>query len=319
MESRQKKTLGAEGSSTGFTLVELLVVIAIIGILIALLLPAVQSARESARKMTCNNNMKQLGIAALAYEDTFKYLPPSHTASNQHNVLSFLLPFIEEQAIADEYNWNTSGVTAPNLNLVLSSGIPVFQCPTVPVGVGSRAGTADYAVCDKPSDSADFRALASTGMIRARQRWESMLATSIPKGNYVENPRGGLSFDHTSTSFVLPKLRYVTDGQSNSFMLFESAGRPDSYVRGAYDPQISNVSGALWSSGEAWYDIHNVCFGTVMQNCHNNNETYSFHTDGCNYTMGDGSVQFIRDDIDPDAYLSLFTRRGDDVVGDGTL
>ena len=107
-----------------FTLVELLVVIAIIGILVALLLPAIQAAREAARRTSCQNNMKQLGLATLNYEIARKRLPPSKWYENipnpagfgtidiKHSTIPYLLSYMEETAIADQWNfkqiWNNS-------------------------------------------------------------------------------------------------------------------------------------------------------------------------------------------------------------------
>src|SRR5207247_890801 len=94
----------------GFTLVELLVVIAIIGILIALLLPAVQAAREAGRRAQCMNNMRQLGIASHTYHDTFQALPPTGGAQYYNQVggwswLTYLMPFIEQTATYNQIDW----------------------------------------------------------------------------------------------------------------------------------------------------------------------------------------------------------------------
>ena len=294
--------------------------IAIIGILVALLLPAVQSARESARKITCVNNMKQLGIAVLSYEDTKKELPPSHfndysdpahPRRDFHSFLTYLLPYVEQQAVADQYDWSKRGTVSPNFELCKSSTIEIFICPTTPPGAHDRAGAADYAICDKISDSGDIRNLATAGKLSLREHWESMLATWVPSGVYEQSRRGGVTIDHTSHDYIIPKLRMVTDGQSNSLMIFEDAGRPDRYD--SKGPVGRTTGGALWSDGEAWYDVHHTC-GEALQNCNNNHETFSFHINGCNYTMGDGAVRFVSDEIDPDVYVSLFTRRGDDLV-----
>src|SRR3954454_14102840 len=145
MINKRPQTTGAVGSSTtfhdrdaasrtaqqsllrlrgpvGFTLVELLVVVAIIGILVALLLPAIQAAREAARRSQCQNHMKQIGLATLNFETQKKYLPPSKwaekgTAIGQtvgHSTLSYLLPYVEETALADQWsfkvNWDETTV-----------------------------------------------------------------------------------------------------------------------------------------------------------------------------------------------------------------
>src|SRR5262245_23466783 len=112
---RERLTFGAGSSSAGFTLVELLVVIAIIGILVALLLPAIQAAREAARRAQCQNNMKQMGLATLNFESAKKKLPPTHNRttvyingkgiSAEHSTITYLLSYLEEQAIADQWDW----------------------------------------------------------------------------------------------------------------------------------------------------------------------------------------------------------------------
>ncbi|WP_442484368.1 DUF1559 family PulG-like putative transporter [Aeoliella sp. SH292] len=313
----------------GFTLVELLVVIAIIGILVALLLPAVQSAREAARRTSCVNNMKQLGLAVLNYEDTQKELPPSHSDGSNHNVIAYIMPFMEQQAVADQYDWSVPGYetvgdrfnpsSRNNLKLALTTVIDVFRCPTTPPPAASSgptdlpstsatAGLCDYAICDSITDNANIDNLLATKKIKMRADWNSMLASNVRSGTYTP---GATSLTHSSGKFQIPKLRYVKDGQSNSIMWFEDAGRPDLYENGA--PKGSTTRGALWVDGQAWYDVHEVC-GNAMHNCTNNHETYSFHTGGCNYTMGDASVRFISDSVDPETYVSLFTRAGEDVA-----
>lgn len=123
-------------SRNGFTLVELLVVIAIIGVLVGLLLPAVQQAREAARRMSCSNNMRQLSLATLNYESSFKVLPPGW---NTHGTLwsAAILPQIEQASLYSTLifaesglgNWNN--VASPNYR-ACQTPISMFQCPSCP-------------------------------------------------------------------------------------------------------------------------------------------------------------------------------------------
>jgi prepilin-type processing-associated H-X9-DG protein len=114
-------------------------------------------------------------------------------------------------------------------------------------------------------------------------------------------------------------LREVTDGTSTTMMFFEDAGRPDDWkqgvlVRTAGQASFSGISGTGWGDVENFFGVHDECGGGQMMNCHNNNEIYSFHQGGCNFVMGDGSVHFIQESLDPETFVSLFTRNGDDIV-----
>lgn len=154
----------------GFTLVELLVVIAIIGILVGLLLPAVQAAREAARRMSCQNNLKQIGLALLNYESTYKAfpcaaywkagsmnsrVPPAVGMHRNFSWISTTLPYIEQSALYNQINFNIplvsgpagnstaappssmTGQTMPGGRLLISQRIPTFECPSDP-GFGGQ-------------------------------------------------------------------------------------------------------------------------------------------------------------------------------------
>jgi prepilin-type N-terminal cleavage/methylation domain-containing protein len=121
-------------SRSGFTLVELLVVIAIIGILVGLLLPAVQAAREAARRMQCSNNLKQIGFAILNYESTFKRFPPGNLVGAAFTGLSVharLLPFLEQANLYNMVDLNAA-YDSPTNNSARMQTVATFQCPSDP-------------------------------------------------------------------------------------------------------------------------------------------------------------------------------------------
>lgn len=269
-----------------FTLVELLVVIAIIGVLVALLLPAVQAAREAARRMQCLNNMRQIALAVHNYENANKEFPPAYTTSPaRHNMLTYILPQMEQQALYDLYrfdrDWNNSANRAAVENEISS-----FRCPSAP-RTASGKFVSDYAACTLFTTPARTT-LVSANKITSRSDWRSILQVD------------------TTT------VADVRDGLSNSFLYFEDGGRPTKYTK--VGPQSGNVSGARWADVEAYFHVHDTCGGTSVSNCHNGNEIFSFHSGGCVYAMGDGSVRFENESIDPEVFVSLFTRASGDIV-----
>jgi type II secretory pathway pseudopilin PulG len=334
--------------------VELLVVIAIIGILVALLLPAIQAAREAARRTQCQNNVKQLGLATLNYESGKKQLPPSHSdifpvpnpnggkpLHAKHSTFAFILPFIEERALADKFDmklpWDYEKIAAGDAAYIAAStpaqreaaDTPVgsFRCPSAiddratvsPSGQSfPNTGAMDYRVCDEISTGAGdaLQALINDNKVKKRPnskgRYESVLS------NQIRTLGGG------ATVPIYTKLRNVTDGMSHTFMWFETGGAPIYYRDGApvATPRPTNIGetqgGDSWTNYENFYFVHNFC-GDSLFNCNNNEEIYSFHFGGAYFGMGDGAVRFVADSISPDAFVSLFTRDGEDVVDGNSL
>lgn len=296
-----------------FTLIELLVVIAIISILIALLLPAVQKVREAANRSTCQNNLKQLGIALQHYHDAYSALPPARAPQpGLKSWAVFILPFIEQQNVYDRYiqdvDW-TDPANQPAVNIPMKS----LVCPSTPDGdrkevlPGGRltAAVTDYGPINHVAD----------------ELWEKKF---IPQpGNAV----GALRADEGTP------IAEFTDGTSNTLLLTEDAGRPKHWLRGRVQgPPNSNpgcgnervssgrVGGAAWASDRNPFPLHGftydgkLCPGPCAINCTNNNEPYSFHSNGINAVFVDGSVRFLAENIFIGTFAALVTRSGNEIL-----
>jgi prepilin-type N-terminal cleavage/methylation domain-containing protein/prepilin-type processing-associated H-X9-DG protein len=311
---------------SAFTLVELLVVIAIIGVLVALLLPAVQAAREAARRTQCGNNLKQLGLAAHNFHDTHLKLPSSIrpgglTTAPRIAGLTLLLPYIEQRNSYDKYDQTKNWFDPINLP-VTSLTIPSYNCPStaadkkrldgVPennpfVGV---VATTDYS----PTIGVDPR-LLSSGLVDFAD------TGMLPKNGE-------------------PRFADVTDGLSNTLMFAESAGRPFIYRKGLkkfgnYPTDHVNAGG--WSRPASDFSLDGSSHdgatfpGPCAVNCTNGEnvgstfphpyygsegtaEAYSFHPSGINVAMGDGSVRFILDQVTIREFARLVTRAGGEIT-----
>jgi prepilin-type N-terminal cleavage/methylation domain-containing protein/prepilin-type processing-associated H-X9-DG protein len=324
----------------GFTLVELLVVIAIIGILVALLLPAIQAAREAARRTQCTNKMKQIGLAILNYESAKKVLPLAYTpnftsAQNKgncgaatpftnpsngkafHFILSFILPYMEYQSVYDQIdfklNWYDNTVNSRGTTNLKATSVDIadFLCPSTENRPGKF--TTDYFTLVDISDTdycVDIEGGAKlTNQRRSVERLAGML-TDMP------NP-----------------LRKVTDGTSHTFMFFESAGRPNLYHNKQLIGEMAPLtrtppSVTIPHKDTQWADDrvyglwgnpvatppYPACPITDVMNCENYSEIYSFHPGGAHMLFGDGSVSFVAQDISVDAFVSQFTAAAGDQV-----
>lgn len=329
---------------SGFTLIELLVVIAIIAILIGLLLPAVQKVRDAAARMSCQNNMKQLGLAAHNYESAYGKLPPSLIVelgmppggSGQpgfpypgivHSWAANFLPYIEQGNLAQQYDmrfpWFSSPAFVPgtpNNLAVVQNTVKTFICPSAPGGSERRvSGTfnfgasfpyqnlavTDYATCSSINQgSITFFGYPST--TTQLQTWSAMR----PQLRGAGLPLIGYPAMEPFT------ITAITDGTSNTILLCESAGRPQFYVGGAVNGTRTLNDGG-WGHHENDYGLDGAVSktntaspGNCVINCHNDNETYSFHAGGANHVFTDGSVRFIRESISPQTYAALITAQG---------
>jgi prepilin-type N-terminal cleavage/methylation domain-containing protein len=300
-------------SRRAFTLVELLVVIAIIGVLVALLLPAVQSAREAARRMQCSNNVKQIMLSMHHFHDTYLVLSPgavrggsltpAHSKFNvpaniKHGWAPFILPFMEQKPLADRYRYDLDWTDAGNTQVV-EVHLKVFICPSTPEQ--KRVDTAKSAASDYGIlNGCDVTGLNPLGLLDP--------GTAAVSGHGVMKVNEMIRFAE------------ITDGLSNTFWLDECAGRPKRYRRG-----LKLVSGLQSGNASAYSDanehiIHGATptgspqTGPFAINATNEDEMYAFHPAGAMAGFGDGSVRFLMETIDMKIAAAMVTRGGGESV-----
>ncbi len=300
----------------GFTLIELLVVIAIIATLIGLLLPAVQKVRAAAGRLSCQNNLKQIGLAALNYEGVNHGLPPRcQTAVPYRGWAPNLLPYIEQDTTAHLYHYDRNFWDPANAAAV-SLPVKVFICPATPEGTRwVDIITGD----DAPVSGLDTGINGAVGDYFAPN---SVDAFWWPPAQYAA-ASDELEAPAMAVDVVRP-LTAITDGTSNTLLVSELAGRPDHWVLGRKQPDNSALRFPNWWGPWAsynsciyktWSDDGLTPGGFCTINCNNSWGIYSFHTGGANAVFVDGSVHFLRAGLSRDVLAALVTRAGDEVIG----
>lgn len=311
-------------SKKGFTLIELLVVIAIIAILIGLLLPAVQKVREAASRMSCQNNLKQLGLALHNYANANNNTFPASrvtvgTDAKFRSWTPIALPYVEADAVAKQ--WNESLKWSNGTNLTVSkTTFKLFTCPTAPGGRKTPTSPPTLTVPALAGQSFGPGDYGSVNAIRRR----------FYTGNGVPNfPVPGTAAGDEAPGALkkvdpTPVLG-ITDGLSNTILLAEDAGRPNLVQKGFGDTGLNTADGFGWADPDAGCSIDGVTpgakgaawatGGTCIMNCTNDSELFSFHTGGINVTMADGSVRFISERLAAATLAALVTATGGDLVG----
>ena len=298
-------------SDSGFTLVELLVVIAIIGILIALLLPAVQAAREAARRSQCSNNMKQLGLALHNYHDVFKVLPPGGlrdalraTPVARGNGLAwnvFILPFMEQQALHDQFDFlltdDASCVQAPNTTITLTP-VDGFLCPSgtrLYDGSSTTRYTCHYVGVMGPKGTNPVSGSAY------------LLHDS---STYGETGHGGFAQDGILYNVSKVRFRDILDGTSNTVAVGElSHDKANCYrmwPRGMYDNHSRSAKNINYGINAFAYSTS--AYPSVSQ--FNDVSMSSNHPGGAMFSLCDGSTRFLSETVDITLYKSAASRAG---------
>jgi prepilin-type N-terminal cleavage/methylation domain-containing protein len=309
------------GSRRAFTLVELLVVIAIIGILVSLLLPAVQAAREAARRMQCGNNLKQMSLAVHNYHDTFKVFPPGYMGQPPANCGSvfngiapnfrgwgwgvFILPFIEQTALFDQLSPSTKQTVC---------GIPTGAQAAATVGSAPlQKTTLSFYVCPSAPDFI---------LNMTRQPAAPAAPGEHAKSNYVGI--SGLDFSGVATpalnsrkavfvngALYVSSMGEVTDGTTNTFLFGEKYRRDVDAVKQTFSP--GEYTGGFWLGVAPDTQIANVVMqlglppSTFAINGASINAIASKHPGGAQLSLTDGSVRFVSQNADQTTIANMGT------------
>ena len=327
----------------GFTLIELLVVIAIIAILVSLLLPAVQQAREAARRAQCTNNLKQIGLALHNYHSRAKSFPPGFLAvdrfgephldgNNGFGWAAFLLPELDQQTLwnvldfehvltehhehgplprRDVDDHDHSLAEGSNLELI-ALPLPLFRCPsdtgteTFVLEVGHHEHDDDHDFRDDDDDHGeeDEEVTLGTSNYVAVFGGRTDLHDMEDWEENVARVGDGMFGQNTDTRF-----RDVRDGSSNTIAVCERASDPIRQV-----PFYSAWAGVVPDGEEAIARVHGVT--DHPPNTYAHPEDFSSeHSGGANALLGDGSVRFVSESIDEELFKSVGTMAGGEITG----
>ncbi len=324
----------------GFTLIELLVVIAIIATLVAILLPAVQQAREAARRSSCSNNLKQLALAMHNYHDVHNCLPHARLSSSpKYGQMVALLPCIEQANLADLFDETAPGGFADPVNqVVANANVTLIRCPSNPVDVvikmrgnsstGNRYG--DFITATgTTSDPNDPNIMTGRG----NDYWVNHGINSSAYALYYPNASSPTPMMKSGSP---PRFRDVTDGLSNTLMISEHAGYDVHFVRGVGMPMpetdVTLDQPGAWGTWLGWCaymiqtyptytpdtyptNLSNIPAGTGCTiNCNNSQGVFGFHPGGANVAMADGSVQFLAQNMYGGTLMGMATRDGGEII-----
>ena len=295
-----KKMHSRHPSRLGFTLVELLVVIAIIGVMVGLLLPAVQAAREAARRMTCSNNLKQIGIAVHNYHDTFRMFPPSSFNANRLAWTVHTLPFIEQQSLFEQFNMNLFYNAGTN-NVLGMTRVNTYICPSIKSPVSSIANGGEAINGVGTFTTSYYGVMGPQGINPAT-------TTAYPFT--VVGIHGGFALDGFFKQNAQSRFADILDGTSNTFMIGEISWDDRRGVRSRYRTWSRGHNQNDWTAG-----VKNVAqqINSDFTALFNNMSFGSNHPGGCHFLLADASVNFLSNSTDFGLLLSASSASGGEV------
>ncbi len=298
-----------------FTLIELLVVIAVIGVLIALLLPAVQSAREAARRAQCSNNLKQIGLGMHAYHATHDVFPPGYiTGTETANINSpetgpgwgwatMLLNNLEQSAAYNAANFSVP-ITVPASQTIRTVSLSVFLCPSSTGGSGPVV-LKNAAGANLVTDLSPGQYVASAGQLEVEE------FPAQNNGLFYRNSRIGVRDvqDGTSTTLMAgERSRNVADATWVGVIPYSRVcTNPKWKVKDCETANVMVLGHTGPSPDQHWVDVPNYKGAGA-------DDFWSLHSGGCNFLFADGSVRFIKESVDPRVFSFLSTRAGGEVV-----
>ncbi|MEW4563321.1 DUF1559 domain-containing protein [Bremerella sp. JC770] len=314
-----RNSVSAVSSRKGFTLVELLVVIAIIGVLIALLLPAVQQAREAARRMSCSNNLKQLGLAMHNYHDTYLSLPFgwNNLESSWH---ASILPQIEMDNLFETLIWQESGdgnwSSGSANTTACETLIPAYRCPSMAQPEHANNNSIPERVpgsylCVASSEArGDTDTHVSSGEVYLGMTTQNGVMYGLSATRFAD------IIDGTSnTALVGEAYTDISDGRDGQAFDHWYIGSPqtggwnNSSSGQEAGVEFSEVAGSMYPKINAALDpAESGYFGQIGFG--------SYHPGGAMFVFCDGSVHFLPETIDLATYRAIGSRRGKEVIGE---
>jgi len=277
-----------ENRRSGFTVTELLVAISVVSVVAGLLLPAIQQSREAARRLHCQNNLRQFGQALHGFEAARYSFPAGHDGFQQldHSWCTAILPYLDETDLYQRYDYSLAWNAGGNAQVALSSP-SVFLCPTT---YHDWSGAVDYGGLYGVGFDALLGTTGPTSLMPGfgiGYGWDQGILTGIR-----------MPFSIGPERLFPIRIADIKDGTSHTFLVAEDAGRPA-------------WQGGRWADGHNCFSYDGAPVGSVRAN-----DIFSDHGAGVNMLMADGAVIFLSQNVNIQVVAALCTRARGDVVDD---